>query len=161
MLRLVMLMLFLFLRLSHSLRAGTAIQVAVGCELSQDPSWMESRGELLLPSLSTHPHFKIKKKKIKLVYSLVVDKWGAMSTRVLGGEPRSKLMGTKKPRNSLLSSPSSAKLLLLQLICPGSETGRDWDKPCVTHSFWRGWLEEKKQLHFMFYLPLCFLSIIL
>lgn len=66
-----MLMLFLFLRLSHSLRAGTAIQVAVGCELSQDPSWMESRGELLLPSLSTHPHFKIKKKKLNLFTHLL------------------------------------------------------------------------------------------
>lgn len=55
-----------------------------------------------------------------------------MSTHVLGGEARPNLMGTKKPRNTLLSSPSSAKLLLLQLICPGSETGRDWDIPCVT-----------------------------
>lgn len=59
-----------------------------------------------------------------------------MNTQILGGEARrSDLMGTKKPFFLLLLVQN---FLLLQLIYPGSETGRGWDIPCVTAQLLEG-----------------------
>lgn len=154
-----------------SLRAGAAVRGTLGCVRASvlslmDLSWSVTTEDLLLQLhflalLCLHTYIVWIKKKIKseLIFKIQV--------------PRAHTFWIEKQGDLIWSRPKSPgtpfHLLLLQncsyysssTLVQCTESDRDQDIPCVIAQLLAGGGWRKKQLYFMFYLPLCIRFIIL
>lgn len=131
-----------------------------GSELIGNHRGLASSASLPCPSMPTHIHCLNKKKiKSELIFKIQV--------------PRAHTFWIEKQGDLIWSRPKSPgtpfHLLLLQncsyysssTLVQCTESDRDQDIPCVIAQLLAGGGWRKKQLYFMFYLPLCIRFIIL